>query len=55
MQPVVVCDCYNYALKLGQGVGQAVAEAIAKSYGGGACKQQSGSSATAVAADSAGK
>ncbi|KAL3140194.1 hypothetical protein ABBQ38_004470 [Trebouxia sp. C0009 RCD-2024] len=55
VQPVVVCDCYNYGLKLSQAVGQAVAEAIAKSYGGGACKQQSGSSATAVAAASAGK
>ncbi|KAL3153898.1 hypothetical protein ABBQ32_013464 [Trebouxia sp. C0010 RCD-2024] len=55
VQPVVVCDSYNYGLKLGQAVGQVVAEAIAKSYGGGACKQQSGSSGTAVAAASAGK
>ena len=54
MQPVVVCDCYDYAQKISQAVGQAVAEAIAGSYGGSACKQQSGSSATAIAAASAG-
>ena len=55
MQPVVVCVCYVYAQKMGQAVGHAVAEAIAGPYGGSACKQQSLSSAKAVAAASAGK